>query len=167
MLARVVTIVCLQIGKAVPCATIYLLDCRMPMHCQSLRDRPDCSLFTCAVAFLESVLKEHVIKGHNEFGVILWGTQENSNSLGSTAGIVEWLPLSRPTCARIIQLGKLAATGMFCAPAQELSRSLSSGADAVRVHEHYTAACATLPGSSILRALTGCFLSEVGHACRL
>jgi hypothetical protein len=120
----------------------------MPMHCQSLQDRPDCSLFTCAVAFLENVLKEHVIKGHNEFGLILCGTQENSNSLGSMAGIVEWLPLSRPTCARIIQLGKLAAAGMFCPAAHELSRSLSGGTDALQVHQHYTATCATLPGSS-------------------
>jgi len=141
-------------GKAVPCATMYLLDCRAPMHCLSLQERPECSLFTCAVAFLESVLKEHVIKGHNEFGVTLWGTRENCNSLGSTAGIVEWLPLSRPTCARIIQLGKLAAAGMFCAPAQELSRSLSGGTDSLRVHDHYTATCATLPGGSSAAART-------------
>lgn len=134
-------------GKAVPCSTMYLLDCRMPMHCQSLKERPDCSLFTCAVAFLQSVLKEHVIKGHNEFGLILWGTQENSNSLGSTAGIVEWLPLSRPTCARIIQLGKLAATGLFCGASKDVPRSLSAGADSPQVHQHYSAASATLPGS--------------------
>jgi hypothetical protein len=120
------------------------------MHCQSLPDRPEYSFFTCAVAFLESVLKEHIIKGHNEFGVILWGTQENANSLGSTAGIVEWLPLSRPTCARIIQLGKLAAAGMLCAGANQLSqisRSLSGDPDALQVHAHYRAASAALPGS--------------------
>jgi hypothetical protein len=128
---------------------MYLLDCRMPMHCQALPDRPELSFFTCAVAFLENVLKEHVIKGHNEFGVTLWGTKESCNALGS-AGIVEWLPLSRPTCARIIQLGKLAAAGMYCAPVEELmlSRSLSGAADSLRVHPHYTAASAALPGSS-------------------
>jgi hypothetical protein len=117
------------------------------MHCQSLPDRPEYSFFTCAVAFIESVLKEHIIKGHNEFGVILWGTQENSNSLGSTAGIVEWLPLLRPTCARIIQLGKLAATGMLCA-GNDVSRTLSCGSDAQQLHPHYRAANATLPGNS-------------------
>jgi hypothetical protein len=91
------------------------------------------------------VLKEHIIKGHNEFGVTLWGTQEGSSALGSTAGVVEWLPLSRPTCARIIQLGKLAAAGMYCGGGKELQRSLSVGA-AQQVHGHYTATTATLPG---------------------
>ena len=132
-------------GKAVPCSTIYLIDCRLPMHCQSLQDRPEYSLFTCAIAFLQSVLKEHISKGHNEFGVTLWGTQEGSSALGSTPGVVEWLPLSRPTCARIIQLGKLAAAGMYCGGGKELQRSLSVGA-AQQVHGHYTATTATLPG---------------------
>jgi len=129
---------------------MYLLDCRMPMHCSSLPDSPEFSLFTRAVAFLQELLKEHVIKSHDEFGVTLWGTQENANSLGSTAGIVEWLPLSRPTCSRIVQLGKLAKAGMFCgAVAQPLSRSLSSSDHSgVHVHPHYSAASAVLPGDA-------------------
>jgi hypothetical protein len=97
------------------------------------------------MAFLESILKEHIVKSHDEFGVFLWGTVENRNSLQSASGIVEWLPLSRPTCARIIQLGKLAASGMVCGESKEHSRTLS-GDDALQFHSHYTAVDAALPG---------------------